>query len=248
MKNIILNINNWWRYITHEPPQEIKFRTIEYQTSFTNYDEVSEHWNLKRPWGELHPDPNSGENFWISEDQCQITPLGAKIGMVKSCKYDGSDGNRAVDWACGMLWSKLKFGYGYSEVEVELSDNMGQWTAPLWLFEADEEKTREIDVCEFYIDERGMRTNSAMHFYGDRKSHTGKHHRLNDVTWRTVKFGVLREPNRATIYYDGHPVRVEKIDTHKKMSALIGTGMKTIPGAQPGEMRVLSFKHGQIIK
>ena len=246
MKNLYLKIANLLRWSLRVPAKPIKFKSIEYQTDFTNVNEVTGVWYMKRPWGEIHPDNSSGENFWIDRNECKITPHGAVFGMTPSDKYDGTDGKRKVNWACGMVWSKIKFGYGYSEVEVILSDNKGQWSAPLWMFEASAEKTREIDTCEFYIDDKGKRANSAMHFYGDRKSHIANSHKLRDITGRVVRFGVLREPGKASIYYDGHLVRVEKMDSHPEMEVQIGTGMKYINGAQPGQMRVLSFKHGQL--
>lgn len=246
MNNLFLKMASYWRYFLNIPPKDNELGVPDYQLPIGHAYLIKEDWHLKRPWGEFHQEQGGRregqENFWISEGAIDIQPTSINIYT-----WSNNKPSYPVDWICGMLWSKIEFGYGYSECEVILDDNMGQWSAPLWMFKEEGGTTREIDVCEVYVKKNKINLNSAMHFYGDRKSHIARHHPLRNPIGRPVRFGVLREPNWASIYYDGHLVRRNKIDTPRQMPALIGVGMRGgVSGSQGGLMKVLSFKHWRL--
>lgn len=237
---------SWWRYIFNVPPKtlNIQLEAPSFQENFQNEELFNDYWHDNRKWGSLHDEaPHNGENFATSPSALEFTKDGLLIHTI-----DWS-GFTEVDFTVGCIWSRIKFGFGYSEVMCVLDDNYGQWNAPLWMFEESDGKTREIDVCEFYVDDRGMRANSAMHFYGDRKSHIARRHPLRNITGRNVRFGVMRLPNYVGIYYDGHLVREEKMDTQLKMPAIIGSGVRyhgLKRRAEEGVMLVKSFKFWKV--
>lgn len=242
MKNLYLQVASWWRYIFNTPPKTLSIQLGEvcFQENFQNKELFHDFWHDNREWGSLHDDaPQNGENFATSPSALEFTKDGLFINTVDWSNFI------EVDFTVGCIWSKVKFPYGYYEVTCVLDDNYGQWNAPLWLFESSDGKTREIDVCEFYIDDKGARANSNAHFYGDNRSARAKSHKLRNITGRDVRFGVMRLPNYAEIYYDGHLVREMKIDTQPKMPVIIGSGVKYFGlsrRAEEGSMLVKSFK------
>lgn len=247
MKNLFLQLGSWWRYFTNVPPKQLDYGTPSYQLPIGHDFLIKEDWHLDRPWGALHLEQNASvggmENFYISEGCIELKPDLINIYTWKNNRTD-----MPVDWVCGCLWSKIEFGYGYSEVAVKMEGNIGMWNGALWMIKEHDGVSREIDVNESYVRENGKHSLcSAMHFYGDRKSHIAKHHPLREPFHRTVRFGVFREPNWASIMYDGHLVRREKIDTPPRMPAIIGTGMKTgVKNSKGGVMKVYSFKHWEL--
>ncbi|MBP2227756.1 beta-glucanase (GH16 family) [Azospirillum agricola] len=152
-----------------------------------------------RPGGMARSNWDNGEAQWYRPENIAV---GDGLLRLVARREETADplGGRRFAFTSGMITSKpsFSFRYGYMEARMKLPAGRGFWPA-FWTWPRNEQWPPEIDVMEFYGDDR-TRIHLTLHGPEGESASTVL---LPDWTAGWHVFAVDWQPNRVTWYVDG---------------------------------------------
>jgi len=235
--NFWLSIKGWLRWKTRLSmftDVDIIYKLNTVYTYLDRFENLND-WNKGLWWGDFHPN----ETKYTHDDEVNITSRGVKFTTSRRPTiHDGKE----YRYSCGLIEHKQTFGHGYFEVKATCYGGKSLWNAPLWFVSkgdgSKEEFTSvpEFDVCEVYTDADGsnMHGNSDVHYgktYEEELNAGPRTHTHKGMEGKPMRYGLLWEPNRLSVYYDGQLVRrftnKKLVSTfNKKIMPIINSSVK----------------------